>query len=1251
MRRVFSCLVVLVASLHAGSASAQAPAELVKDLGPDLPAVAQFATAAVRAGSVWYFGEKELWRTDGTDTGTVLVKDINPLGNSLPDRFATDGHTIWFVADDGVHGREIWSSDGTAQGTTLYLDVVPGAVGSDPFSLRVIGNLLFFMVADPGGSPISLWRGDGTPGGTFALAHAAASPYLPPEAVGGTLLFENCDTICSLWSSDGTVAGTTMLADIGEVGTDLGGRLRFVAAGNRVYVINPTRAGGGSLWTTDGTGAGTTKVLDAPGPELGSDAILVNTAGLAKDGDLYFVTNTPVVPITGDVASSTLWRTNGSPGNATAIKQILRDPAYGTEYDSQAFIGSLIPVDDDVYFLARGYILFQDAGVYRTNGTAAGTSLTTLPKQPNAFYLVNGTPLFGTYDQLWITDGTPSGTHPITPHGDGAGVNGGMDVGDTLVIPSAQCNVPAFRRFALGQPGTSLLQPRPTVPTSGAPLGAPNYGDTCGGGSSLKGASAELAGSMLYAGTDSVSGSSTTPLWRTDGTDAGTYQLDTLTEPCLTRLGTRALFFRNSEELTATTGTVAGTQKLADVPNFVACPVVMGTSAYFSSLPTTQGALWKTNGTPAGTFQVVLFNAGAPDALHAVGNKLFFQNLSGNQLWVSDGTFPGTTILLNYVPNPIGAPPLEAMLSAGSNLIFGNMADQGLCAVWRSDGTAAGTYGVAYTGTAGNLYTGCGMYDSMATVGSQVLFFVNNVTEAQLWKTDGTLAGTTMVTGGIPGGGSLFVYLPSVVGTIGQHLIFVPTDGSVWTSDGTALGTHPLPSVPNDAFINSRYNALGSADGVFFLMGQDPEHGGELWRTDGTDAGTWLLDDVVKGPDSSWPTALGSLGTTVFFSAKDERHLGTSQLFKIENAGTCGNGTIEGTELCDDGNGDDGDACTTGCVPNVCGDGIVKVGVEECDDGNTLDGDCCSSSCMLDAAGTSCADDGDPCGVEQCDGAGACIHTNPALAGTVCRPGAGPCDVTDQCDGVNPTCPFDLFDETQQVCRASTASCDIEEVCSGTAAACPFDRSCTGGSTTTTSTTPGPTTTSTTIPPPLTCAPAPVSGCKRSAVPAKGLLSIKNSTKDAGDSLTWKWSRGPAVAPGEFGDPLNTHDYVLCLYEGSGNTLTFQARLPTNASGLCFPEPCWKAKGPTKFAYQSKPPSSFPDGVKSLLLQSGLDQKSKVTAKAKGFGLSNRPFGLPTPPLNAPLLVQLQSEAGTCFEGSFSTPTVNAGGKFKAKSD
>ena len=55
----------------------------------------------------------------------------------------------------------------------------------------------------------------------------------------------------------------------------------------------------------------------------------------------------------------------------------------------------------------------------------------------------------------------------------------------------------------------------------------------------------------------------------------------------------------------------------------------------------------------------------------------------------------------------------------------------------------------------------------------------------------------------------------------------------------------------------------------------------------------------------------------------------------------------------------------------TCGDGILDAG-ETCDDGNLVSGDCCSSLCQVEAAASPCAGDGDPCTVDECDGAGNC---------------------------------------------------------------------------------------------------------------------------------------------------------------------------------------------------------------------------------------------------------------------------------------
>jgi cysteine-rich repeat protein len=75
----------------------------------------------------------------------------------------------------------------------------------------------------------------------------------------------------------------------------------------------------------------------------------------------------------------------------------------------------------------------------------------------------------------------------------------------------------------------------------------------------------------------------------------------------------------------------------------------------------------------------------------------------------------------------------------------------------------------------------------------------------------------------------------------------------------------------------------------------------------------------------------------------------------------CGNGIVEGEEVCDDGNDVDTDACTSSCEDAFCGDGIVHDGVEECDDGNSDNTDGCSTNCRLASCGDGIVQGGEDC--------------------------------------------------------------------------------------------------------------------------------------------------------------------------------------------------------------------------------------------------------------------------------------------------
>ena len=104
---------------------------------------------------------RELWKSDGTAAGTMLVADINPgSADSSPTNLTNLNGTLFFVANDGTHGRELWKSDGTAAGTVLVADIRPGSISSGigaPVKPTTVDGTLYFSAND-GYYGSELWK-------------------------------------------------------------------------------------------------------------------------------------------------------------------------------------------------------------------------------------------------------------------------------------------------------------------------------------------------------------------------------------------------------------------------------------------------------------------------------------------------------------------------------------------------------------------------------------------------------------------------------------------------------------------------------------------------------------------------------------------------------------------------------------------------------------------------------------------------------------------------------------------------------------------------------------------------------------------------------------------------------------------------------------------------------------------------------------------------------------------------------------
>lgn len=197
-----------------------------------------------------------LWESDGSATGTKIVKSLPPDNVTFYSSVIVFRGKIIFTASDTIHGMELWQSDGTATGTMLLKDIRPGTARSTPVRFFVTDSLLYFAASDADQNQ-EPWITDGTQTGTRMLKdiNPGNKNSGPSDFYGynhKVYFFAATDSNgYELWVSDGTQTGTVMFNDFNP-GSASGWPAEFFEYRNKMY-FSADNGTGRKLYETDGT--------------------------------------------------------------------------------------------------------------------------------------------------------------------------------------------------------------------------------------------------------------------------------------------------------------------------------------------------------------------------------------------------------------------------------------------------------------------------------------------------------------------------------------------------------------------------------------------------------------------------------------------------------------------------------------------------------------------------------------------------------------------------------------------------------------------------------------------------------------------------------------------------------------------------------------------------------------------------------------------------------------------------------------
>ncbi|NVJ23883.1 hypothetical protein HUW62_21890 [Myxococcus sp. AM011] len=277
---------------------------------------------------------EELWVSDGTEAGTHLVKDLTPGpdGTHLAAVAAQRGQLTFLRQWGFAPGNpqvELWRTDGTDAGTVRFANLGTTSMLGN-VTLRVGDNLLFFLASPEQGT--ALWRTDGTASGTQLVKKLDAQVVYffsntgQAGAVGLFLFNDGANT--EVWKTDGTASGTVRLETFGKTVFLLG------ALNDTVYVASvDSETMLMRIQSLSLAGGGKASVKTLPNPYAGQEAAYPYLQQMAVSGDrLYFsVAIATLGPAPREV---TLWVSDGTAEGTRALSNAL---SLGDEYSSPLF--------------------------------------------------------------------------------------------------------------------------------------------------------------------------------------------------------------------------------------------------------------------------------------------------------------------------------------------------------------------------------------------------------------------------------------------------------------------------------------------------------------------------------------------------------------------------------------------------------------------------------------------------------------------------------------------------------------------------------------------------------------------------------------------------------------------------------------------------------------------------------------------------------------------------------------------------